>query len=89
MAVNGLHEKLMGLAEEVGRLKRELAGKLVALGLGVGETPMPMREVTVASEGEISREKFTRILDYWSAKEGGVEGRDDEDPERGVGEDSG
>ena len=69
MAVGGLQDKLLGLAEEVGRLKSELEGKLIALGLGTGETPMTMHEATVAAEGEIDRERFHRILDYWSAKE--------------------
>ena len=64
-----MHEKLMGLAEEVGKLRSELGGKLIALGLGVGEEPISMSEATVASEGEMDREQFTRILDYWSAKE--------------------
>ena len=74
MTTSGLHERMLGLAEEVGRLKNELIGKLAALGLSEGELPMSMGEATVASEGEMSRERFTRTLDYWSAREGGVEG---------------
>ena len=55
MAGNGLQERLVDVAEEVGRLKSELEGKLIALGLGAGEVPMSMQDATAASEEEVPR----------------------------------
>ena len=64
-----MQNKIVGLAEELGRLKSELQGKGNALGLQGEETPMSMEEAMQVPEGEMGRERFVRIMDYWNAAE--------------------
>ena len=62
-----LHDRVIEMAEELGRLRSELQGKANALGLQAGEVPMSMEEAIQVLEGEMGRERFVRVMDYWNA----------------------
>ena len=53
MAENRMQERLVEAAGEVGRLKGELEGKLIALGLGSEDVPISMQEATAMPEDEM------------------------------------
>ena len=65
----GIQDRVLQIAEELGRYKCELVGKLIALGYQEGETPMSMREAAEKSDEEVPRDRFARLLDYWSMVE--------------------
>ena len=64
-----MQDRVVSMAEDLGRLKSELRGKAMALDLGEGEAPMSAGEASRVLEGELDRERFLRIMDYWSTAE--------------------
>ena len=76
---SGLHDRVIEMAEDLGRLRSELQGKAVSLGLQAGEIPMSMEEAILVLEGGMDRERLVRIMDYWNAEERvrGEGGRDE------------
>ena len=64
-----IQDRLLSIAEELGRLKWELVGKLAALGHGEGDTPMSLAEAAEQSEEDMPRDWFMRLMDYWSLAE--------------------
>ena len=67
--VGGAQDRLLQMAEELGRMKCELAGKSAALGLGEGEDPITPAEARELPESEMTRDRFVRVVDYRNTHE--------------------
>ena len=67
--VGDIQERLLSIAEELGKLKWELVGKLAALGMEEGEVPMSLGEAAEQPEEEMPRDRFMRLMDYWNLAE--------------------